>query len=116
MTRLKGRLLVGVAQVSLGLLLAGSAARAADVATPATTDSAQVEEVIVTGVRGTQPRTNANSPVPIDIISAQQLTETGKTGLKEILGAEIPSLTLPAQNGGGTSASVPPIAVDGLRG
>jgi iron complex outermembrane receptor protein len=116
MTRLKGRLLVGAAHVGLSLLLAGSGARAADVAAPATTEAAQVEEVIVTGVRGTQPRTNANSPVPIDIISAQQLIETGKTGLKEILGAEIPSLTLPAQNGGGTSASVPPIAVDGLSG
>ena len=116
MTRFKSRLLLGVAQLGFGLTLLGPGAHADAPAAAATPDSAQVEEVIVTGVRGTQPRTNANSPVPIDIVSAQQLKETGKTGLKAILGAEIPSLTLPAQNGGGTSASVPPIAVDGLSG
>ena len=76
----------------------------------------QINEMVVTGVRGSQPRTVANSPVPIDLISAEQLTATGKTGLKEILSSVIPSLTLPAQNGGGTSASVQPYTVRGLTG
>lgn len=74
-----------------------------------------VDTVVVTGVRG-RPRTIANSPVPIDIVSATQLTATGRTGLKQILSNVIPSLTLAAQNGGGTSASVPPFAVEGLTG
>jgi iron complex outermembrane receptor protein len=68
------------------------------------------------GDRGSQARTVEDSPVPIDIISTTQITATGKTGLKAILAAAIPSLSLPAQNGGGTSASVPPFTVRGLSG
>jgi iron complex outermembrane receptor protein len=75
-----------------------------------------VDAIVVTGVRGTQARTIANSPVPIDIISHAQIVETGKVGLKEIFSAIVPSFTLPAQNGGGTSASVPPFSVRGLTG
>ncbi len=74
-----------------------------------------IDEVVVTGVRG-HPRTIANSPVPIDVISPAQLTQTGKVGLKQVLATVIPSLTLAAQNGGGTSASVAPYAVEGLTG
>ncbi len=89
-------------------------ASVADAGAPAVED--QINEVVVTGVRGAQPRTIANSPVPIDIISSEQLSATGKTGLKEILSSVIPSLTLPAQNGGGTSASAQPYTVRGLTG
>ena len=74
-----------------------------------------VNEVIVTGVRG-RARTDVDSPVPIDIIPAAELVDSGRAGLKQVLSAAIPSLTLPAQNGGGTSASVPPYAVEGLTG
>src|SRR5690606_27639183 len=40
----------------------------------------------------------------------------GRTGLKEVLGAVVPALTLPAQAGGGTSASVRPYTYRGLSG
>ena len=93
---------------------AASDAAAADAAS--STGADQINELVVTGMRGSQTRTVADSPVPIDIISAEQLTATGKTGLKEILSSVIPSLTLPAQNGGGTSASVQPYTVRGLTG
>ncbi len=86
-----------------------------DAAAAAADTPAMVDEVVVTGVRG-RPRTVADSPVPIDIISPAQLTNTGKAGLKQILSTVIPSLTLAAQNGGGTSASVSPYAVEGLTG
>ena len=82
-----------------------------------TSDSAvALGTVVVTGVRGSKPRTVADSPVPVDVIGAEQLTATGRTGLKEILGYLIPSLTMPALGGGGTSASVRPIAIRGLSG
>ena len=84
-------------------------------AAAANTAADAIIEVVVTGVRG-HPRTIASSPVPIDIISASQINATGKAGLKEILSTVIPSLSLPAQNGGGTSASVRPYAVEGLTG
>jgi iron complex outermembrane receptor protein len=79
------------------------------------TSASSVDEVVVTGLRG-QPRTVANSPVPIDIVSHAQIVDTGRSGLKQILSSAIPSLTVPAQNGGGTSASVPPFTVRGLTG
>ena len=72
--------------------------------------------IIVTGVRGTSARTVADSPVPIDVIGASELKATGRTGLKEVLGNIVPSLTMPALGGGGTSASVRPISIRGLSG
>lgn len=72
--------------------------------------------IVVTGTRGKAARTVADSPVPIDVISALELRSTGRTGLKEVLGAVIPSLTMPALGGGGTSASVRPISIRGLSG
>jgi iron complex outermembrane recepter protein len=72
--------------------------------------------IIVTGVRGTSARTVADSPVPIDVIGANELKATGRTGLKEVLGNIVPSLTMPALGGGGTSASVRPISIRGLSG
>lgn len=74
------------------------------------------DAIIVTGVRGASPRTVADSPVPIDVITPAELKATGRTGLKEILGNIIPSLTMPALGGGGTSASVRPISIRGLSG
>ncbi|CAN7142738.1 TonB-dependent receptor [Phenylobacterium sp. LjRoot225] len=108
------RWLASAAPVALTAAIA-SAAHAEDAPGAAAIDSAAVAEIVVTGLRG-QPRSVTDSPVPIDVIGPAQLTATGKVGLKQILSSAIPSLTLPAQNGGGTSASVPPYAVQGLTG
>ncbi len=74
------------------------------------------ETIIVTGTRGSRPRTVADSPVPIDVITSEQLVNTGRVGLKDILGNVIPSLTMPALGGGGTSSSAKPISIRGLSG
>jgi len=74
-----------------------------------------LEAVIVTGVRGVR-RTVADSPAPVDVISSQQLTATGKVGLKEVLNTLIPSFNLPGINGGGTSWTVRAITMRGLNG
>jgi len=55
--------------------------------------------VIVTGNRSSEKRTVTTSPVPIDVISAKQLQESGKPGLMEALSASVPSLTLPEKTG-----------------
>ncbi|EIK95451.1 hypothetical protein PMM47T1_16720 [Pseudomonas sp. M47T1] len=55
--------------------------------------------VVVTGNRGGEQRTVTSSPVPIDVVSAKQLQETGKPGLMEALSAVIPSLSLPEKTG-----------------
>jgi iron complex outermembrane recepter protein len=90
-------------------------------ATEATEPKADAEPhdlsgVVVTGVRGNRPRTVANSPSPIDVIGREELHATGHVGLKETLGALVPSLNMPALGGGGTSASVRPYSYRGLSG
>ncbi len=71
---------------------------------------------MVTGNRGNQARTIADSPSPIDVISAEQLQASGKVGLKELLARLLPSFNLPAINGGGTSWSVRGVTMRGLSG
>ncbi|SFJ36510.1 TonB-dependent siderophore receptor [Caulobacter sp. UNC279MFTsu5.1] len=99
-------------------------ARAADVAAappvvdapPAAIEGAvALDGVIVTGVRGVR-RTVADSPAPVDVISSEQLTATGKVGLKEVLNTLIPSFNLPGINGGGTSWTVRAVTMRGLNG
>lgn len=119
------RLLAGVAIATLAQpafaqappvqIAAVDAAAPAAVAAPAD-DSADGGTIVVTGARGQRARTVADSPVPIDVLNAQELKSTGRTGLKEILSNIVPSLTMPALGGGGTSASVKPIAIRGLSG
>src|SRR4051812_6804642 len=96
------RWLAGAAPIAMAAAIAPPA-HAEDAPSAAATETVAVTELVVTGLRG-QPRSVTDSPTPIDVISMTQLTATGRVGLKQILSAAIPSLTLPAQNGGGTSA------------
>ncbi len=86
--------------------------------TPAQADETDktLGTVVVTGNRGNQARTIADSPSPIDVISAEQLQASGKVGLKELLARLLPSFNLPAINGGGTSWSVRGVTMRGLSG
>ena len=112
------RLLAGVALATFTQPAFAQEAPPAPATTLTTPDASggTDDTIIVTGVRGGQARTVADSPVPIDVISRRELQATGRTGLKEILGNIVPSLTMPALGGGGTSASVKPIAIRGLSG
>ena len=78
--------------------------------------TAESAAIVVTGVRGVRPRTVADSPVPIDVIDTRELQATGRVGLKDILGNIVPSLTVPALGGGGTSSGAKPISIRGLSG
>ncbi|MDX3911396.1 MAG: TonB-dependent receptor [Sphingobium sp.] len=75
-------------------------------------DSDAGSAIVVTGSRGL-PRTVADSPTPIDVISATELTKTGKPGLLSALNTLVPSFNVPARAGGGTSTV---ISTGGLRG
>lgn len=92
-------------------LLAAGVPMSAVAATDPTLDT-----VVVTGVRGSQPRTVTNSPAPIDVISAEQLEKTGQSGLKDILTRLLPSFNAPTINGGGTAFLVRGISMRGLGG
>lgn len=99
------------AAAALTLLATSSQAQAESAAPDKTLNT-----VVVTGNRGTQPRTITDSPSPIDVISANQLQASGKVGLKELLARLLPSFNLPAINGGGTSWSVRGVTMRGLSG
>ncbi|MFD2499372.1 TonB-dependent receptor plug domain-containing protein [Rhizorhabdus histidinilytica] len=115
---MKTILLTGAAALALVTpALAGAAEAPADaVVLPADDAAADGGTIIVTGTRSRSVRTVADSPVPIDVIEPAELKATGRTGLKEVLGQIVPSLTMPALGGGGTSASVRPISIRGLSG
>jgi iron complex outermembrane receptor protein len=108
--------LVGVSFLAISPVRAEEEAVAAAPAADAAAADAEGSAIVVTGARGRIQRSVADSPVPIDVISPQELKNTGRTGLKEILGNIIPSLSMPALGGGGTSASVRPISIRGLSG
>ena len=71
-----------------------------------------LEEIVVTGVRG-RPRTVADSPVPIDVLSSAELESTGRPGVLHSLQYLVPSFHLPTRAGGSTSTV---IFTGGLRG
>jgi iron complex outermembrane receptor protein len=75
--------------------------------------AANVDEVIVTGARG-RPRTVADSPSPIDVISAAQLQESGKVSLKEALAVALPSFNFGTVNGFAHNNVVRPVSMRGL--
>ena len=64
----------------------------------ATTSTSQAaphaEDVIVTGTRQ-QGRTKANSPAPVDVISAKELQATGQQNVFDALSKTLPSIDLP---------------------
>jgi iron complex outermembrane receptor protein len=99
-----------MAWAAVGLLAGSITVHAAD------KDEQTLNTVVVTGNRGGAPRTVADSPSPIDVISGEQLQATGKVGLKEVLSRLLPSFNLPAINGGGTSWSVRGVTMRGLSG
>jgi iron complex outermembrane receptor protein len=109
----RASLLLATAALTLTLPCAAPLAAEVDGASEAT--RLQTVTVVSTGNRGGQ-RTVGESPAPIDVISAEQLSRTGKTNLKDILGGLIPSLNFPSRNIGGSSWLTPGFTMRGLNG
>ncbi|MBD1597682.1 TonB-dependent receptor plug domain-containing protein [Pseudomonas typographi] len=74
-----------------------------------------LDTVVVIGNRG-QARTLAESPSPVDVISAKQLQATGQSSLTAALARALPSLNQPASSGFGSTSVVRPISLRGLNG
>lgn len=91
-------------QIAILLLATGSMAQAQDASTAKKTDKAaetkqaapaaapEIQTVVVTstGMRGSQ-RTMVDTPVPIDVLSASELTKTAQASLDKALGFRVPS-------------------------
>ena len=72
-----------------------------------------IEEIITTGSRSARPRSASDSPVPVDVISADELTAMGNTAdLTDNIRAMIPSYTATPATGDG-SAFVRPTSLRG---
>lgn len=98
------------AAVAAALFSGGASAQSADDAGGGADE--QLEEITVTGVRG-RPRSAIESPVAVDVFSAEQLEVQPQVGLFESLRFLVPSLNMPQRPGGGTATF---IASAGLRG
>lgn len=72
-----------------------------------------IEEVITTGTRSAKPRSASDSPVPIDVINAEEFNALGSTAdLTDNLRAMVPSYTATPATGDG-SAFVRPTSLRG---
>lgn len=77
-----------------GALLAGTAMSAWAPAAIAQDPATEIGEVVVTGTRLSN-RTVTNSPVPIDVITREELTRGGHSGTARALQTQVPSLNYP---------------------
>src|SRR5262245_50496294 len=79
----------------------------------AQTATSQTEAVVVTGTRG-EPRTQLNSPVPVDVISADVLKQAPLADMNAVLNSQIPSFQV-NRNANSTSGTfIRPISIRGL--
>ncbi|MFT6895843.1 MAG: iron complex outermembrane receptor protein [Paraglaciecola sp.] len=104
---------------SIKLILAASAVTAAASVTPVMAqentknNAADVEKIAVVGSRGA-PRSIADSPVPIDIIGAKELSAAGNSDMLEILKGTVPSLNVQANPISDAASLVRPANLRGL--
>jgi len=88
----RSKLLAGLSGIALAAPLA---AQPAPVSSPSTEVALnEPEAIVVTGTRRTD-RTVADSPVPIDVISADSLSASGFTEVNRALTQEVPSFNFP---------------------
>ena len=72
------------------------------------------EEIVVTGVRG-QGRTVLDSPVPVDVLSAEAVTQSGTTGeVAQALQNITPSFNFPRQSNSGAGDTIRAAQLRGL--
>ena len=81
--------------------------------TVATAAEATLEEVVVVGSRGA-PRTVADSPVPVDVLSADELNSAGSNDLLMQLQGAIPSLNVHLQPISDAASMIRPANLRGL--
>jgi iron complex outermembrane receptor protein len=72
-----------------------------------------MEQVIVTGTRG-QPRTSLDSPVPVDVISAEDIQSTSFADMDNVLNKQIPSFTVTRQANTTSGTFIRPVSIRGL--
>lgn len=101
------------------LALAAGPALAQDEAQPDASDipaepvAGNDETIVITGTRRTD-RTVADSPVPVDVIGAEQLVNSGQTETNKILNQLVPSFNFPQPSIADGSDALRPATLRGL--
>src|SRR6056300_1087924 len=76
-------------------------------------DSEYVEEVVSIGTRG-KPRSVSSSPVPVDVLSAEDISKTGTDDLLMQLQGSVPSLNVHLQQISDAASMIRPANLRGL--
>ncbi len=76
-------------------------------------DSADLEEIIVTGARG-RPRTVTDSPVPVDVFSAEEIEAISYTDTNDIIKTLVPSFNISRQPISDGASFIRPASLRGL--
>ncbi len=71
------------------------------------------QTIVITGTRTTN-RTVANSPVPVDVIGADQINKTGQTETNRVLNQLVPSFNFPSPSIADGSDALRPATLRGL--
>ncbi len=79
-----------------------------------TDNQQELGEVVVIGSRSGQARTNIETPAPVDVITAKEITATGRVDLTQILNFVAPSLVSNRQPGGDGAAHIDPVSLRGV--
>ena len=82
------------AALLVSLSVTALAATPAFAQAPQAAEAEAGETIIVTGTRRTD-RTVADSPVPVDVITAETLTQSGFTETNRLLAEQVPSFNFP---------------------
>jgi iron complex outermembrane receptor protein len=102
---------------SMGLIFAASAVTAVAGMSPVMAQEAakdaDVEKIAVVGSRGA-PRSVADSPVPIDIISGDELGKSGSADMLDLLVSSVPSFSARAQPISDAATLIRPVNLRGL--
>ena len=109
----RSTLLVGLSAIAFAAPVAAQQTVAPGAAVAATDQADPNSTIIVTGTRRTD-RTVADSPVPIDVISSEAITNTGATETNKILNQLVPSFNFPQPAIADGSDALRPATLRGL--
>ena len=90
-----------------------AATHSAETPDSASSNSGAVQEIVVTGSRFSG-RLPLNSPVPVDVVSAEVLRGGGRTELAESVAAVVPSLSFQVAAPASAASALRPITLRGL--
>lgn len=96
------------------LLLHVSGAMAQTSDAPAEQTSSTTADIVVTGSRSQQARSNVDTAAPIDVVNAEQLTETGQTEVAQMINFVAPSFNSAKQTIANGTDHIDPATLRGL--